>query len=62
MKTTSVAVMDKLPLEDHQLADQIFSSAGLDPVVDAGLEDYDKRMQVENKLINKMLGRLQSAE
>ena len=56
MKQTSVALMDTLPIGEVQLAEQIFNSAGLDPVVDIGLQDYDKRMQAENKLINKMLG------
>ena len=56
MKTTSIALTDNLKLEDTQLAEQIFSNAGLDPVVDAGLQDYDKCIQLENKLMNKMLG------
>jgi hypothetical protein len=54
--TTSIALMDNLTLEENQLAEQIFTNAGLGPVVDAGLEDYDKCIQVENKFINKMLG------
>ena len=58
MKTASLMIpeKEKLSLDDTQLADQIFHSAGLDPVVDAGLQDYDKCIQGENKLINKMLG------
>jgi hypothetical protein len=34
----------------------LYNSAGLDPVVDAGLKDYDKRIQQENKLLSKVLG------
>ena len=45
-----------MSLEESQLAEQLYNSAGLDPVVDAGLEDYGKRLQVEDKWINKVLG------
>ena len=47
---------DKMSLEDTQLAEQLYNSAGLDPVVEAGLKDYDKRLEMENKLISKVLG------
>ncbi|MCL0057805.1 hypothetical protein M1N05_01895 [Dehalococcoidales bacterium] len=48
--------IEEMSLEETQLAEQLYNSAGLDPVVDAGLRDYDKRIRVENKLINKVLG------
>jgi len=55
-QTTSIVKIEELSLEDTQLAEQLYNSAGLDPVVDAGLKDYDKHIQIENKLINKVLG------
>ena len=55
MKVEETAI-EQLNLEDSQLAEQLYNSAGLDPVVDAGLGDYDKRIERENKLINKVLG------
>jgi outer membrane murein-binding lipoprotein Lpp len=51
-----LAKIEDLGLEDSQLADQLYNSAGLNPVVDAGLKDYDKRLQREDKVINKVLG------
>ena len=48
--------IEEMSLEETQLAEQLYSSAGLDPVVDAGLKDYDKRLQQEDKLISKVLG------
>jgi len=48
--------VEEMSLEETQLAEQLYNSAGLDPVVDAGLKDYDKRLQQENKLISKVLG------
>ena len=50
-KTTSIAIIEDSTLAETQLADQIYHSAGLDPVVDAGLHDFDKHIQLENKLI-----------
>ena len=47
--------IEEMSLEETQLSEQLYNSAGLDPVVDAGLKDYDKRLQLENKLINKVL-------
>jgi len=47
---------EEMNLEESQLAEQLYSNAGLDPVVDAGLKDYDKRIEVESKLLNKVLG------
>jgi len=55
-KTTSIIKIEERSLEETQLAEQLYNSAGLDPVVDEGLKDYDKRLQQENKLINKILG------
>lgn len=47
---------EEMSLEESQLAEQLYSSAGLDPVVDAGLKDYDERLRQEDKLITKMIG------
>jgi hypothetical protein len=48
--------VNEMRVEDTQLAEQLYNSAGLNPVVDAGLKDYDKRLQKEDKVINKVLG------
>jgi len=48
--------IEEMNLEETQLAEQLYNSAGLDPVVDTGLKDYDKRLERENKLISKVLG------
>jgi len=48
--------IDDTSLEEIQLQEQLYNSAGLNPVVDAGLKDYDDRLQRENKLLNKVLG------
>jgi len=55
-KSTSIIKIEEMSLEDTQIAEQLYNSAGLDPVVDVGLKDYDKRLQQENKLISKVLG------
>jgi len=55
-KTTSIVKIDEMSLEEIQLAEQLYNSAGLDPVVDAGLKDYSERLQREDKLITKVLG------
>jgi predicted nuclease with TOPRIM domain len=55
-KTTSIVKIEEMSLEATQLAEQLYNSAGLDPVVDAGLKDHDKRIQLENKLMHKVLG------
>ena len=47
---------EDMSLEETQLTEQLYNNAGLDPVVDAGLKDYDKRLQREMKLMNKVLG------
>jgi len=48
--------IEDMNLEETQLAEQLYNSAGLGPVVDAGLKDYGKRLQQEDKLITKVLG------
>jgi outer membrane murein-binding lipoprotein Lpp len=48
--------IEEMNLEEAQLAEQLYNSAGLDPVVDAGLRDYDKRLHQEDKLISKVFG------
>ena len=53
---TSIVEVEEMNLESTQLAEQLYNSAGLDPVVDAGLKDYDKQIEQENKLINKVFG------
>ena len=55
-KTTSIIKIEEMSLEETQLSEQLYNSAGLDPVVDAGLKDYEKRLQQEDKLITKVLG------
>ncbi len=55
-KETSIIKIEEMSLEETQLAEQLYNSAGLDPVVDAGLKDYGKRLQREDKLISKVLG------
>jgi len=54
--TTSIIKIEDMNLEEERLAEQLYNSAGLDPVVNAGLKDYDKRLQQESKLLNKVLG------
>lgn len=55
-KERQVIKIEDMSLEQTQLAEQLYNSAGLDPVVDAGLKDYEKRLQREDKLITKVLG------
>jgi hypothetical protein len=55
-ETTSIAVVEDFKPEEKQLAEQLYNSAGLEPVVDDGLHDYDKRVQAENKFLNKVFG------
>jgi hypothetical protein len=51
-----LAKIEDMSLDDSQLAEQLYNSAGLNPVVDAGLKDYDKRLQMEDKMITKVFG------
>jgi len=55
-KKTDIMKVEEMSLEDRQLAEQLYNSAGLDPLVDAGLKDYDRRLPQEDKLINRVLG------
>jgi len=57
---TNIVKIDELSLEENQLAEQLYHSAGLDPVVEAGLKDYDLQLKQESKLLNRMLGPSQS--
>ena len=53
---TDIMKAGEMSLEDRQLAEQLYNSAGLDPMVDAGLKDYDKRLPQEDKLLNRVFG------
>jgi len=55
-ETTSIVKIEEMSLEESQLAEQLYNSAGLDPVVEAGLKDYDKHIKKEDKLITKVFG------
>ncbi|MFC2013944.1 hypothetical protein ACFLU8_03585 [Chloroflexota bacterium] len=55
-ETASIVTIEGMTLDETQLAEQLYNSGGMDPVVDAGIKDYDKKIQQENKLINKVLG------
>lgn len=47
---------EDMSVDQDQLAEQLYNSAGLAPVVDAGLKDYEKRSAQEDKLISKVFG------
>jgi len=51
-----LAVVGDMNLGDTQMAEQLYNSAGLNPVVEAGLKDYDKRLQQEDKVLTKVFG------
>ena len=53
---TTIVKVEEMSLEESQLAEQLYNSAGLGPVVEAGLKDYDKELQKEDKLISKIFG------
>jgi len=55
-ETTSVVKVEEMSLDEIQLAEQLYYSAGLDPIVDAGIKDFAKKVQTEDKLINKVFG------
>ena len=55
-ETTSIVKIEEMSLDEIQLAEQLYYSAGLDPIVDAGINDYAKKVQTEDKLINKVFG------
>ena len=44
---TSLATVDELSIEEIQLSDQIYHGAGLGPIVDAGIKDYDHKIEQE---------------
>lgn len=48
--------VSEMSLNEKQFLEQLYSGAGLEPVVEAGIRDYDERLQKENKLLNKVLG------
>lgn len=48
--------LEESQLDDSQLSEQLYNQAGLAPVVDAGIKDYDKRLQQEDKMITKVFG------
>ena len=48
--------IENMSLEETQLSEQLYNSAGLDPVVEAGLKDYDKSLLREDKVISKLFG------
>ncbi len=56
IRETSVVKAEDIDLEDSQIAEQLYAGAGLGPVVEAGLRDYDETIRRENKLINRVLG------
>ena len=53
---TSIVRAEPANLDEGQMSEQLYASAGLDPVVEAGLRDYDEKIRRENKLIKKVLG------
>jgi outer membrane murein-binding lipoprotein Lpp len=59
-ETTSIAKIEDMNLDETQFAERLYYSAGLDPVIEAGMKDYEKRIQAENKLINKVFGMRES--
>jgi hypothetical protein len=53
---TSLANISEAKLDSVQMSEQLYNSAGLSPIVEAGLKDYDSQIRQESKLINKVLG------
>jgi len=51
-----LTIVDQPTLEESQLVEQLYNNAGLDPVVEAGLKDYDQILKSEDKFINKVFG------
>jgi hypothetical protein len=54
--TYSIATTEDMTVDDTQLAEQLYTNAGLAPIVDLGIRDYDRKIQQEDKLINKVFG------
>lgn len=48
--------IEGLNLNESQMAEQLYNNAGLDPVIEAGLKDYDDSLQKEDKFITKVFG------
>ena len=44
-ETTDIVKIEDMTVDETQLAEQLYSSGGLDPIVDAGIKDYDKKIQ-----------------
>ena len=42
--TTSIVQVEDMTVDEIQLTEQLYYSAGLDPIVDAGIKDYDRRL------------------
>jgi len=55
-EASQLAVVGEMNLGDTQMAEQLYNSAGLNPVVEAGLKDYDKRLQQEDRMLTKVFG------
>lgn len=55
-ENTCMTRTDEMTLDESQLAEQLYNSAGLGPVVEAGLKDYDRQLHQEDKLLNKVFG------
>lgn len=53
---TGIVKAEPVNLDENQMSEQLYASAGLGPVVEAGLRDYDEKIRSENKLIKKVLG------
>ena len=49
-------VVAEMSLDETQLAEQLYNNAGLDPIVDVGLKDYDSILRKEDKFIKKVMG------
>jgi chromosome segregation ATPase len=49
-------VVTEMNLDETQLAEQLYNNAGLDPIVDVGLKDYDSVLRKEDKFIKKVMG------
>ena len=48
-ETTSMVQVEDMTTDEIQLTEQLYYSAGLDPIVDAGIQDYDKKIEQELK-------------
>jgi len=55
-ETTSIVKIEDMTIDETQIAEQLYNSAGLNTMVAAGIKDYDNKIEQENKLINKVFG------